>query len=544
MTGNKLTGLGAGSATGDSLRWEQLFSQGTQQNLASATTTDIGAQNSVFLNITGTTTITSFGTNYNGPRYIRFDGALTLTHNATTLILPGAANITTAAGDSAIVVPSGSPANGWRVAGYQKADGSLLSVSQIQPISASVAGNALTISASYLSLDFRSTTPGSGSVTRVCGTPANLVISSGSTLGTTNGVQSDIVVLAINNAGTIELAAVNLAGGTDLSEINLVSTTAEGGAGGADSATVVYSTTARSNLAYRVIGIVRSTQATAGTWATAPSLIQGIGGQALEALFNPQTQTQIQPVSASVAGNALTISASALTLDFRSTTLGSGAVTRVSGTPANLVISSGSTLGTVSAIQSDIAVLALNNAGTLELAAVNLAGGTDLSETNLISTTAEGGAGAADSATVVYSTTARTNLAYRVIALIRSTQTTAGTWATAPSLIQGAGGNAITAMSSLGYGQTWQTVTGSRMYGTTYTNTTGRPIHVIIHGTNDVGATWAILQPTVGGVALPAAAAVQNQSRVILSFIVPVGATYSVSNSGTALTLVQWSELR
>ena len=128
MTGNKLTGLGAGSATGDSLRWEQLFSQGTPQNLTSAATTDIGAQNSVFLNITGTTTITSFGTNYNGPRYIRFDGALTLTHNATTLILPGAANITTAAGDSAIVVPSGSPANGWRVAGYQKADGSPLAI--------------------------------------------------------------------------------------------------------------------------------------------------------------------------------------------------------------------------------------------------------------------------------------------------------------------------------------------------------------------------------------------------------------------------------
>ena len=128
MTGNKLTGLGAGSATGDSVRWEQLFSQGTPQNLASAATTDIGAQNSVFLNITGTTTITSFGTNYNGPRYIRFDSALTLTHNATTLILPGAANITTAAGDSAIVLPSGSPANGWRVAGYQKADGSPLAI--------------------------------------------------------------------------------------------------------------------------------------------------------------------------------------------------------------------------------------------------------------------------------------------------------------------------------------------------------------------------------------------------------------------------------
>jgi len=126
---NKLTGLAAGSATGDSLRWEQLFSQGQPANLASAATTDIGAQNTVLLNITGTTSITSFGTNYNGPRYLRFDGVLTLTHNATTLILPGGANITTAAGDSAIVVPNGTPANGWRLLGYQKSDGGINAVS-------------------------------------------------------------------------------------------------------------------------------------------------------------------------------------------------------------------------------------------------------------------------------------------------------------------------------------------------------------------------------------------------------------------------------
>ena len=52
------------------------------------------------------------------------------------------------------------------------------------------------------------------------------------------------------------------------------------------------------------------------------------------------TYPQIQPISASVAASALTISASTLVLDFRSTTLGSGAVTTVSGTPANLVVPS------------------------------------------------------------------------------------------------------------------------------------------------------------------------------------------------------------
>lgn len=89
-----------------------------EATVASAATADIGAATSLMVNITGTTTITSFGTNYNGPRFVRFAGALTLTHNASTLILPGAANLTTAAGDSALVVPVGNPASGWRVAAY------------------------------------------------------------------------------------------------------------------------------------------------------------------------------------------------------------------------------------------------------------------------------------------------------------------------------------------------------------------------------------------------------------------------------------------
>lgn len=157
----------------------------------------------------------------------------------------------------------------------------LSGASRIQPISASVAASALTISAGTLSLDFRSAMLGSGAVTTVSGTPADLVISSGSTLGTVSGQQSRLAVLALNNAGTIELAAVNIAGGNDLTETGLISTTAEGGAGAADSAGVAYSTTARANVAYRVLGYIESTQAAAGTWATAPSTIQGAGGQAM-----------------------------------------------------------------------------------------------------------------------------------------------------------------------------------------------------------------------------------------------------------------------
>jgi hypothetical protein len=119
MGGNKLTGLAAGSGTGQSLRFEQLFSQGTIADIASAATLDIGAQLTSFLRVTGATGVTSFGTNYNGPRFLIFAGAVLLTHSAT-LVLPGAANITTAANDALIAIPI---SGGWQVVAYTKAAG-------------------------------------------------------------------------------------------------------------------------------------------------------------------------------------------------------------------------------------------------------------------------------------------------------------------------------------------------------------------------------------------------------------------------------------
>lgn len=123
MNNNKFTGLAAGSAIGQSVRWEQLFSQGVEQDIASAATTDIGLQNTNFLRVTGATTITSFGTNYNGPRFIRFSGVLTLTHSAN-LLLPYSSNITTAVGDCLIAIPkstAGTP-DGWQVVAFQFAN--------------------------------------------------------------------------------------------------------------------------------------------------------------------------------------------------------------------------------------------------------------------------------------------------------------------------------------------------------------------------------------------------------------------------------------
>jgi hypothetical protein len=253
------------------------------------------------------------------------------------------------------------------------------------------------------------------------------------------------------------------------------------------------------------------------------------------------TVPQIQPISASIASSALTITASALVLDFRSTTLSSGTVTTVSGTPASLVVPSTATLGTVNAVQSRLVVIALNNAGTIELAVVNISGGNNLDETTLLTTTAI--SASSTSASTVYSTTARTSLAFRVIGYIESTQATAGTWATAPSTIQGYGGQALAAMSSIGYGQTWQNVT--RAASTTYYNTTGKPIMLKFVG-NTASANQVAFTLTINGSALPAEQwyAPGAGYAYIANYLIPVGASYSMTLSGAGFTAGTSSELR
>lgn len=117
MGGNKLTNLAAGSAAGQSVRFEQLFGQGSLTDIASASITDIGAPLTNFLRVTGTTGIASFGTNYNGPKFLIFADAVTLT-NSASLVLPGNANITTSVNDAMIAIPI---SGGWQVVSYQRA---------------------------------------------------------------------------------------------------------------------------------------------------------------------------------------------------------------------------------------------------------------------------------------------------------------------------------------------------------------------------------------------------------------------------------------
>lgn len=91
----------------------------SQATVASAATCAIGDVPHRSIVITGGTTILSFGTAPRKERLITFAGALALTHNPTSLILPGGANITTGAGDSALASSDGT--GKWTVRHYQRA---------------------------------------------------------------------------------------------------------------------------------------------------------------------------------------------------------------------------------------------------------------------------------------------------------------------------------------------------------------------------------------------------------------------------------------
>jgi hypothetical protein len=124
------------SATYNGTYWcldaDPMVGFGTLLSLASATTTDLGTALSHTVNITGTTTITSFGSSASlqRPLYkLTFSGALILTYNASSLILPGSTSITTAAGDTCDALYLGS--GNWQVLYYAKRNGQSVSFNPV-----------------------------------------------------------------------------------------------------------------------------------------------------------------------------------------------------------------------------------------------------------------------------------------------------------------------------------------------------------------------------------------------------------------------------
>jgi hypothetical protein len=182
-------------------------------------------------------------------------------------------------------------------------------------ISTSVASNALTVAlktkagndpsaSDPVQISFRSSTASSGSYnTRSIIAATSVVVSSGSTLGTAANVAANLYVYALDNAGTVEVGISYYL----FPDNSIQSSTAEGGAGAADSATVLYSATARSSVPVRLIGVINITEATAGAWVSNATTVTSNPVKFVTSKINFETiATSTASSSASIAFTNLT----------------------------------------------------------------------------------------------------------------------------------------------------------------------------------------------------------------------------------------------
>lgn len=196
----------------------------SQDTIASASTTDLGTKDAGTLTVSGSTTITSFGTVSAGIRKrLIFSGALTLTHNGTSLILPnGGSNITTAAGDTCEAESLGS--GNWRVTNYQRANGNnVANASTFSDGTVSAPGVAFTsdtdtgiyrIGANNIGFAAGGTAFMTANATTVT-IPASVSITGGLSvdLGSTSGAASSITIDSQDTSGNNDAGAVTIKGG-------------------------------------------------------------------------------------------------------------------------------------------------------------------------------------------------------------------------------------------------------------------------------------------------------------------------------------------
>lgn len=292
--------------------WTPPIAGGIATTLASATTTDLGSKPQAFLTVSGVTTITSLGTSaaVGTVKIVTFSGILTLTYNAASLILPTAANITTAAGDVAafVMMTSGN----WRCLFYTLASGAPLSTAAVGAaqliassqgmnaplnlrINATVSGGALTValktaanadatSGSPILIPFRDATIANGDpvILSLQAALSFATPTSGNTFGTlSSNVAFRLWVIAYYNGGTLAVGLFNASTATQifpLSEQNVVTTAAS--TNGGSSAGVFYANVSTiTNTPFRILGYLEwgSGLGTAGTWASAPTTIKLFG---------------------------------------------------------------------------------------------------------------------------------------------------------------------------------------------------------------------------------------------------------------------------
>lgn len=286
MGGFKLTGLGLGTARTDAASLATI-----QNGSATYAGTTGGAANAYTAATNPAITAYAAGQVFNVIVHAANTGASTIAFNGL------AAKAITKMG--AMALTGGEmPINSIATLVYDGTEFQLASVSAVAPVTAytflqnatfvvSAAANALTFAlkgadgndpsaSNPIVIPFRSATATSGDYDSLTiGAALSLVVSSGSTLGATNAVASKFWLVIFNDGGTPRLGVINCRNGLStfpLSACSVASSTAEGGAGAADSAFTFYTGTAVTSKAFRVIGWVEynTPLATAGTYSAAP----------------------------------------------------------------------------------------------------------------------------------------------------------------------------------------------------------------------------------------------------------------------------------
>lgn len=284
-------GAGTGDVVGPSSSIDGelvLFNSTTGKLIKSATTTG------VLKAASGVVSAASAGTDYYAPGSTDVavaDGGTGVSSLTAYAVMCGGTTSTSAVQSIASVGTSGQvlTSNGaGALPTFQNAAGGG-TVNGILPrnvgLSVSAASSALTIAlkgedgndpsgSNTVSLPFRSATATTGTITwRNVTAATSLTISSGSTIGVTSSTAFRIWIAAFDDGGTVRLGAINCATSTNITAIaahGIASSTAEGGAGAADSAAVWYTGTAVTSKAYVVLGYIEwsATGLTAGTWTT------------------------------------------------------------------------------------------------------------------------------------------------------------------------------------------------------------------------------------------------------------------------------------
>jgi hypothetical protein len=336
-------------------------------DIASAATVNLETATGNVVDVTGTTTITAVTLSQGHWRLVRFTGALTLT-NGASLVLPNAVDYTTAAGDyvlfvgyaasvvRAYIFPTSGPipfvdtqtivvgsadktkkirveadnlsTATTRVLTPMDKDATVAPAEDITrpfnvSLAASVASNILTIALKTRDggdpsagdpafIPFRNATATTGDYEVVKQTAAlSIAIPDTATLGTVNADMARLYVYAVNDGGTLKLGVYNPVSGSgntvSLKSLNVGDVQSSTVIGvGADSAQTLYTDTAGvTSKAICWLGFVEIVEATAGTWATSPSLVT-LAGNGVK-----YTGDLVQAVNAISAGSTTTSSTDA-----------------------------------------------------------------------------------------------------------------------------------------------------------------------------------------------------------------------------------------